>query len=337
MLLTLPEHHQVLFVAGKGGVGKTVLASTIALARAEVGARVLLVSTDPAHSLGHLWQREVGDAITALGPPGLYGLEIDPTRTTEQHVQEVQQRLEPLVPDRLRSQVRRHLRLARQAPGTFEAALLERVAGTLEEQLDQMDLVVFDTAPSGHTIRLVSLPETMSAWTNAMLDQHGRSQKLTRALQGLDGEDPGLDLVTDSDQRGRRSDRDSEIRRTLLARQERLTRLRELLQDARRTAFVAVLVAERLPMLETIDLVEQLDEARMQAAALVVNKRSPVDAGDLLARRRRQEQDHLQMITSRFPDLPLVQLPLLGDDIAAPAGLHALATALKEAPDTVQG
>lgn len=138
-------------------------------------------------------------------------------------------------------------RLARQAPGAFEAALLERVAVTLEEQLERVDLVVFDTAPSGHTTRLVSLPESMSAWTQAMLDRHGRAQRLTRVLRGLDEDDPSLHTVTDAGRGDPRGERDSEIRRTLLSRQERFSRLRDLLQDERRTAFLAVLTASGCP------------------------------------------------------------------------------------------
>lgn len=74
---------------------------------------------------------------------------------------------------------------------------------------------------------------------------------------------------------------------------------------------------------------EQLVEAGMHVPALVVNKRSPEDAGDLLARRHRQERDHLELVTARFPELPVVQLPLLGEDITAPAGVRALAAALQ--------
>ena len=81
MLLTLAARRRVLFFSGKGGVGKTTVAAATALAQAEAGRRVLLVSTDPAHNLGHLWQREVGPQPVRLAP-GLDGLELDPELTT---------------------------------------------------------------------------------------------------------------------------------------------------------------------------------------------------------------------------------------------------------------
>lgn len=326
MLLSQAGQRRLLFVGGKGGVGKTVIASTIALARAEAGQRVLVVSTDPAHNLGHLWERPVGDQITALGPEGLYGLEIDPERATAEHLAQVGERLQRLVPDHLRTEVAKHLRLAKNAPGAFEAAILERIAVTVTEQLARFDLIVFDTAPSGHTTRLVHLPETMSAWTQGMLDRHSRAQRFTDAIRSLDEEDPGYGVIAGDE--GSRGARDAEIRQVLLARQERFTRLRDLLRDREQTAFVAVLLGERLPALETVELAEQLRESGLAVSALVVNRRSPANAGELLAQRRVQEAEHIGYVTDHLPDLPLAEVPLLGEDITAPQGLRRIAAAL---------
>lgn len=321
MLLERLAGKRLLFVCGKGGVGKTSMASAIALARADAGARVLLVSTDPAHSLGHLWQCGVGDAVVPLGPPGLYGLEIDPARATDAHLAQVRVRLQRWVPEHLRGAVDQHLQLARDAPGAHEAALLERMATTVEEEQERFDLIVFDTAPSGHTTRLVELPETMAAWTRGMLGRHEHAQKFGDALRALDGDDPTLDVVGAGRAASRREARDSEIRRVLFARQQRLIRLRDTLQDARHTAFIAVFMGERLPALETLELVAKLQRAGMHTAALVLNKRSPADAGGLLAQRHAQEAEHIRYVTTALPDLPLAEIPLLGEDVT---GLDAL-------------
>lgn len=329
MLLSLAGQRRLLFVGGKGGVGKTAIASATALARAEAGAQVLVVSTDPAHSLGHLWQQRIGDEITALGPFGLFGLEVDPVATTEAHLAAVGERLEGLVPEHLRSEVRKHLDLAREAPGTHEAAMLERVATTVEEQLGRFDLLVFDTAPAGHTARLMTLPETISAWTQGMLHRHDRSQRLTEALRGLDPEDPGHDAVVGAGRGIPRTDRDAEIRHALLRRQQRFTQLRETLQDETQTAFVIVLQGERLPVLETVELAEQLRRAGTPPTALVINKRSPADAGGLLAQRHAQEAEHIDVVASQLPDLPLLEVPLLGHDITSPDTLRQISTFLE--------
>ena len=325
MLLDLAGRRRVVFVGGKGGVGKTSVASALALAAARRGRRTLVVSTEPAHNLGHLWDRPVGDKIVSLAE-GLDGLEIDPASSTDAHLAAVGETMRRLMPEHLATEIRRHLELARDAPGTHEAAVLERIAETIEEAEGSYDLVVFDTAPSGHTSRLMSLPETMSAWTEGLLRRQEKSQKFGAALRGLGGDrdDPGASILGDSGREkrvepaDRRAQRDQEIRRILVRRRTRFERLREVLQDPQQTAFLIVLTAERLPVLETVELHEQLTRSAVDVAALVVNKRSPADSGDFLRARREQEEAHIAELHRALPRIPLTQLPLLGGDIVGP-------------------
>lgn len=336
LLLDVVDGREVLFVGGKGGVGKTSVASALALAAARRGRRTLVVSTDPAHNLGHLWDRHVGDEIVPLAD-GLDGVEIDPARTTDEHLAAVGSTMRRLMPDHLHGEVTKHLDLARDAPGTHEAAVLERVAETVEEAEGRYDLVVFDTAPSGHTSRLMSLPETMSAWTEGLLRRQDRSEKFGAALRGLGGDtggtdDPAVAVLGDREGstrgRDRRGRRDQEIRRILTRRQQRFSRLREVLQDGRRTAFLIVLTAERLPVLETVELHGQLARTGVEVAGLVVNKRSPADRGEFLESRRAQEEEHLAALQRELPDVPAVELPLLGEDIVGADAVSAFAEQL---------
>ncbi|WP_431473872.1 ArsA family ATPase [Ornithinimicrobium sp. W1665] len=151
----------------------------MALDSAQGGRPTLVVSTDPAHNLGHLWRRPVGDDPVELAPL-LRGLEIDPGRTTDAHLSAVRETMRRLMPEHLQGEVDKHLDLARDAPGTHEAAVLERLAEVLEER-DRDELVVVDTAPSGHTTRLIALPELMQAWTEGLLRrQDGRRSSVRR-------------------------------------------------------------------------------------------------------------------------------------------------------------
>lgn len=317
MLLDLAARRRVLFLGGKGGVGKTSIASAVALSRARAGQRVLVVSTDPAHNLGHLWRRTVGDDVVRLdtAPSGghLDGVEVDPERTTAAHLSAVRDTLRRIVPEHLGGEVDRHLDLARDAPGMHEAAVLERVADLTEQGLAGYDLVVFDTAPSGHTARLLSLPETMGAWTDGLLRRRDRSERLGAAAQMLGGRGEA------------EARRDAEIRSVLTRRRERFTLLREVLTDPERCAFVVVLAAERLPVLESVELVEQLSTLQVPVGGLVVNKRSPADAGPLLAARHEAERAHLDTLRERLGHLPLDEVPLLGDDLVGPDALDRLA------------
>ncbi|MCT2592357.1 ArsA family ATPase [Streptomyces sp. N2-109] len=327
MLLDLITSRRVVFVGGKGGVGKTSIAAALALGRARAGARVLLVSTDPAHNLGHLWDRAVGDEPVRLAGPGdlapgagagtagyVDGLEIDPERTVEQHLSVVAGTMRRLLPERMHAPATRHLELARQAPGTHESAVLERIAEAVELGEEAYDLVVFDTAPSGHTLRLLALPEQLTAWTETLLANRDRSERFGAALRGLGGDEE--------------TDRDAELRRILVRRRNRFSRLREVVADPAQTRFVVVLTAELLPIAETMEVYEKLTGLGVDVAALVANRRSPADAGELLARRRGQEDEHLVRLRQQIPDVPLLDVPLLPGDLVGTEALAALADQL---------
>lgn len=330
MLLELARQRRILFVGGKGGVGKTTVAAATALRMAGEGRRVLLVSTDPAHNLGHLFDRPVGPRPVRLAPD-LDGLELDPESTVQAHLAEVGAALRRLMPERLAGEVDRHMALSRDAPGMQEAALLERIAEVVEQVGHEHDLVVFDTAPSGHTARLMALPEMMSAWTEGLLARREAADRFGATLRSLGGDDNVGERVFGADPEGRPRDRDGTIRQLLHRRRHRFEHLREVLADPAQTAFVIVLAAERLPVLETIELAAQLRRSGVNLGGLVVNKRVPADAGAFLAERAAQEEAHLRTLSEALPDLPRQDLPLVAHDVV---GLPALQrfTALLQGP-----
>lgn len=327
MLLELASARRVLFVGGKGGVGKTTVAAATALAQSRLGRRVLLVSTDPAHNLGHLWKRDIGGRIVRLAPD-LDATEIDPEQTTRAHLDEVGAALRKLMPAHLAGEVDKHMALSRDAPGMHEAAILERIAETVEQALDDYDLVVFDTAPSGHTARLMALPEMMSAWTQGLLQRQRRSARFGDVLRNLGGDEGVGENILGAGASHAQPDRDQQVRGILERRRHRFEQLRNVLSDSGRTSFVIVLAAERLPVMETIELHAQLVRAGVAVGGLVVNKRSPADGGSFLAERRAHEQVHLRHLRAALPGLPLQELPLLASDVVGPVALEAFARML---------
>ena len=321
MLLALAQTKKILFFGGKGGVGKTTVSAATALARAQAGGKVLLVSTDPAHNLGHIFDRAIGSKPVRLAP-GLDGLELDPEETVRLHVKEITSSLHKLMPVHLRGEVDKHMALSKDAPGMQEAALMERIAEVVEQGVKDYDLIVFDTAPSGHTARLMALPEMMSAWTEGLIKRQEKADSFAQVVRDL-GRDSSIEEKTFSaDSQDAEKMRESGIRGILHRRKLRFTSLRDQLSNQEKTAFVIVLAAERLPVLESIELYAQLKAAHVNVAGLVVNKRSPADGGDFMLARYEQEQAHLHVLNNALPHLPRHDLYLLAQDIV---GVDSLA------------
>lgn len=326
MLLEMARSRRILFFGGKGGVGKTTVSAACALIMADEGRRVLLVSTDPAHNLGHLFERRIGPKPVRLAP-GLDGMELDPDQTVNDHLKEVGSALRRLMSPDLAGEVDKHIELSRDAPGMQEAALLERIAEVVEQAGDY-DLVVFDTAPSGHTARLMALPEMMAAWTEGLIKRRDKADRFNAVLKGLASErDVEKRMLGDDTDAG--ADRQTQIRRILNRRQQRFRELRDALADSARTAFVIVLAAERMPVLESVELYERLRRSGVNVGGLVVNKRLPAGIDDpFFSERRSQEEVHLQVLEKQLPGVARQDLPLAAHDVTGLDALRRFATTL---------
>ncbi len=158
-LSLLQQPTRFLFFTGKGGVGKTSLSCACALALADAGRRVLLVSTDPASNLDEMLGVPLSAQPTAVpGAPGLEALNIDPDAAAEAYRTRVIAQMPAQSTDEDRSTVREQL----SGACTTEIAAFDEFIGLLAGDAEGYDHIVFDTAPTGHTLRLLSLPK---AWT----------------------------------------------------------------------------------------------------------------------------------------------------------------------------
>ena len=170
-LLQSLQDRPLLFVGGKGGVGKTTHAASLACRLAALGRKVLVVSTDPAHSLGDVLQEKLSGTARALDD-NLSALELDPSRMVDEHFAAVEKTIAAYARPEMLPRLREHLEAAKSSPGAEEAAMLEAICLHVVEQRQQgFQHLVFDTAPTGHTLRLLELPKMMGAWTEGLLAQ----------------------------------------------------------------------------------------------------------------------------------------------------------------------
>lgn len=325
---------RLILLGGKGGVGKTTMSSALAVLAATAERNVLLVSTDPAHSLSDAFGRHIGDHTTMLAPQ-LWALEIDPDKEADAYLERVLVQMRRYAgPDQIH-ELQRQLQLSRQSPGAQEAALLERLAKVIEEGLQNYDTVILDTAPTGHTLRLLSLPEVMAAWTDGLLRHNKRSQHLASVLQHLTPSRSIESLTSDPSQHhsAEFDSKDAELLSTLLRRQQLFNRTRRRLHDSETTAFVFVLTPERLPILETERAVQALTSQNIPVAGLIVNRLLPaMDDSNFWAHRRQQQEKHMVDLHQRLPTLPRCLVSLQEDDIVGVDALQVLGKHLTTNP-----
>ncbi len=308
----------ISFFGGKGGVGKTTMAAMAALRLAKRGHKTLLVSTDPAHSTSDILRTTLKDTPTEVADR-FWGLEINPEREANDYIERVKDRIAEAAPPRLLGEVYRHVDLARVSPGAAEAALFDRFARLIDHEGANYDRIVFDTAPTGQTLRLLSLPELMTTWMTGLVKRRRKINALTKMWRNVAGTEDVVpaegDVLVD----------------TLANRRDRFARVRDVLTDTSQTAFIFVVIPMRLPIWETERAVQALTTHGVPVGAVVVNQVIPPDPGStaragpdasFLKSRRERQAEHLAQVSQKLGNWVLLQVFLQESD---PVGLDALA------------
>jgi arsenite-transporting ATPase len=303
----------VVFFGGKGGVGKTTCSSAFALAASRRGRRVLLVSTDPAHSTSDIFEQRIGPEERPIAA-GLSALEIDAEREASRYVGDVKRDIERMFAPAVIRQAHRQIDMAAASPGLAEVALLDRMIEVIVSREAAHDLIVFDTAPTGHTLQLLRMPEVMDTWIRALLKHRRAVLEIDQGHEA--GDEPAL-LSADP------------VLAALERRHERIKRLRRCVLDRGRTSFVLVTIPERLAIEETVRAAEMLTGTGIDVAALIVNRVLPDDVeGEFFRSRKAQESQYLQEITRRFGRTPRVDVRQLPRDVHGLAALQAISDQL---------
>jgi arsenite-transporting ATPase len=268
-----PPGVRLLVFAGKGGAGKTTCAAAaaLALARRRPATPVLALSADPAHSLGDVLGIALGDdeRSVAGAPPALRARELDADGALDRLRQRYRRAVEETF-DSLLGGSRFDVAYDRQAlhglmdlapPGLDELFAVLSVIEALLERQPPYDLVVLDTAPTGHALRLLEMPSNALAWVHALL----AILLKYREIVGL-----------------------GEVAAELLATARRLRELQALLADPARTRVIAVTRAAEVPQRETVRLLARLRALGLAVPAVLANALTSGDCRRCRRTRRRQ-------------------------------------------------
>ncbi|SNZ17231.1 arsenite efflux ATP-binding protein ArsA [Natronoarchaeum philippinense] len=305
----MPRH---VFYGGKGGVGKTTCAAATALGYAERGEETLVVSTDPAHSLADSLEATVESDPREV-QPGLWAAEVDPDERAEKYRGAFEELFDDLstLGLGLGEDDIDALLDAGLAPGGDEVAALDLL--TEYEADDRFDRVVFDTAPTGHALRLLELPDVLSKGAETASGVRKRVKRMSDSVRSTFV--PGYYYASGGD-----DDRFDDIA-------ARMARAGAVVRDPDRTEFRVVTIPETMAVHETRRLVERLDDLSIPVTAVVINRvLEEIDEDCARCRSRRERQQHaVAEIRARFSDYDVVQLPELDAEARGHDTLAALA------------
>ena len=280
-----PKEHintKYLFYTGKGGVGKTTAASATAIQLANDGFKVVLVSTDPASNLQDVFERELDDNGTEIEEiPGLTVANFDPVSAAEEYKESIVGPYRGILPDAAVQNMEEQL----SGSCTTEVASFDQFAKflTSPDISDQYDYIIFDTAPTGHTLRLLQLP---SAWTN-YFDENTTGTSCMGQLSGLDEERESYSLAV------------------------------ETLANAEMTTLILVTRPQEGPLVEANRASEELRALGVENQKLIVNGLLENPTDTISQTYYDIQQESLKQMPENLKNLPTFEIPLRPYNLAS--------------------
>jgi len=301
----------MIMFGGKGGVGKTTCAASSAIWAAEAGRNTLIISTDPAHSLGDSLGFELKPGVPTPVPGilNLTALEINPKANIEEfqslsNINPVEELGMSGIFDSMPLLDDIQDLTSMNPPGIDETLALLKVLEFIETE-HNYDLIIFDTAPTGHTLRFLSLPETLSSWIGKLLKMRLKLGKLIGSLKSLfsankNQENPPIEVLERLN--------------------EAIIHAREDLTDPTKTSFVVVTIPEEMAITETGRLINELIKYQIPVSDIVVNQLFEEDHElcDFCKSRRKMQQKNMLVIKKFLEDQMgknIIEVPLFSQEV----------------------
>jgi arsenite-transporting ATPase len=288
-----------VFIGGKGGVGKTTVSAATALWFSRQGKKTLIISTDPAHSLSDSFERNIGYNPTPLAE-NLEALEIDPDMAMQEYQAKMKEQ-QSLNPGMDMGMMQDQMDMASMSPGIDEAAAFDKFLQYMTT--DEYDIVIFDTAPTGHTLRLLSFPEMMDSWVGKMINIRRQVGSMAKAFKNI------MPFMGDEEEEDRALEDMEETKK-------QIREARGIMADPERTSFKTVIIPEEMSIYESERAMEALKKNNMLTDGIIVNQIQPEDADCDFCRARRDIQEkRLLMIREKFGNQVIAEIPLLNHEV----------------------
>ncbi len=304
---------RLLLFGGKGGVGKTTTSAATAVWLADSGLRVLLVSSDPAHSTSDSLGVEIGSEPTPIeGVDGLFGLEMDPESKISTLLPKLGEMmnnmgsgggmgglgslsmmLEPNAKEEM-AEMRSEVQTSDMViPGLDEALAFDELLRHVEDPT--WDVIVFDTAPTGHTLRFLSLPELIESWSDRLI----RMMRVSGGIRSMIFGRKESESMKEELERFRR----------------RVLHVRRVLSNEEITSFTLVTIPERMGINETLRAHESLSEYKLPVPSCLVNRVTPEFDHPFLSNRREAELERIEELKGQLENVEIATMELMDTEV----------------------
>ncbi|RKF81287.1 ATPase get3 [Golovinomyces cichoracearum] len=291
-----------VFVGGKGGVGKTTTSCSLAIQLAKVRRSVLLISTDPAHNLSDAFSQKFGkDARLVEGFSNLSAMEIDPSGSIQELIGQTEEG--EAAAGGMGGMGGMMQELAFAIPGIDEAMSFSEVLKQVKSL--SYETIVFDTAPTGHTLRFLQFPTVLEKALAKISQLSSQFGSMLNGILGANGSLPnGASL--------------GEVMGKLEGLRDTIGEVNTQFKDENLTTFVCVCIPEFLSLYETERMIQELASYNIDAHCIVVNQllfpKAESECEQCNARRKMQKK-YLDQIEELYDDFNVVKLPLLVEEV----------------------
>jgi len=292
------EPKRLIMIGGKGGVGKTTCASAIALHFSLKGKKTLIISSDPTPSLSDIFEMEIGDQERAIkGTKNLYGIEI----SSDVVLKKWKDRFGPEIYEVVSSFTSLDYDFVDYiggAPGIEEEYMLNYILELVEG--GQYDLVVWDTAPAGHTLRLLHLPQIflkhLEAATKFYMNLYSYFEKLKESVKLKKGKKSLLEIISGWE--------------------DLAEKVVNFIRDPQKSDFIIVTIPEALGVRQTERIIKDFDEYGLRVNHLIVNYVIQEADCNFHKIRKEMQQNYIQILKNQYSHrIELIELPLMPQEV----------------------
>lgn len=292
---------KLILFGGKGGVGKTTCALSAGLYLAEEGFKTLVVSTDPAHSLTDSLGQKIGDEIKAIkGVKNLSALEVSAQKALAQFKLKYETQIKKIfATSSYLDQEDMDAFFALPIPGIDEVMGFKTIVDIIKEA--EFDKCIVDTAPTGHALRLLTLPELLDEWIKVLAKMRWKYRYMVESFSGKYNPDQGDDFLL-------------EMKKTV-------KKIAGLLKYQSKCEFIAVTIPEAMAILETKRLLNDLNSYGIKVKQLLVNNVLESKNCQFCRERSNAQEEYIEQMRNKFSNLQITILPLQPREVK---GIEAL-------------